>query len=200
MTTNLLTTGNVDFDNCFEKGSGNQLLYIYAQDGADIGQKYYNVSEGSAYGTTGMLASSGKDVGNLLCKAGTRDDGSVVLTCGSYTLMSTTWIGYWKKLVGGDYIGSLSRTPYWLVNGSKVSLSELYIYTTATRTGTYVYLSNSEHRTSIITAVNGVAFTSSSSSVDDTTKYNSIASGNPLGLSNGAKVTLKFTPAPDGFL
>lgn len=53
------------------RGGGNQLFGIYANDGQDIGQRYYSASEGSAYSNTGFLASDGGDVGYKLCKAGT---------------------------------------------------------------------------------------------------------------------------------
>jgi hypothetical protein len=71
MTTNLLNPSGTDFDNLFESGAGNQLLYIYASDGKDIGQKYLNVSYGSTNGTaTNFLASDGADVQTKLCGKG----------------------------------------------------------------------------------------------------------------------------------
>lgn len=54
-------------------GGGNQLFGIYGYDGQDIGQRYYNVSDGNAYGATGFQASDGGDVGYKLCRAGTRN-------------------------------------------------------------------------------------------------------------------------------
>ncbi len=71
MTTNLLNPSGTDFDNLFESGAGNQLLYIYASDGKDIGQKYLNVSYGSTNGTaTNFLTSDGADVQTKLCGKG----------------------------------------------------------------------------------------------------------------------------------
>lgn len=186
MTTSLLTTSNADFDNCFEQGAGNQLLYIYAQDGQDIGQRYYNVSEGSAYGATGMLASSGTDVGQLLCKAGTRDDGSVVIYTGAQGFFSG-----WSTLNSGflKAYGSISRIPYWLVGG------------TVCRATAIRYQSSSSNRTLINFSptvpyqqmlINGAQFTKNS----DTSAR---VSGNPLSISSGANITLHFAPAPDGF-
>lgn len=71
MTTNLLNPSGTDFDNLFESGSGNQLLYIYANDGKDIGQKYLNVSYGSTNGTaSNFLASDGADIQSKLCGKG----------------------------------------------------------------------------------------------------------------------------------
>lgn len=70
MTTNLQIASGADFDSLFQAGGGNQLFGIYGIDGQDVGQRYYNVSEGSAYGNTGFLASDGGDVGYKLCKVG----------------------------------------------------------------------------------------------------------------------------------
>lgn len=183
MTTSLFTTSNADFDNCFEQGAGNQLLYIYAQDGQDIGQRYYNVSEGSAYGATGMLASSGTDVGQLLCKAGARDDGSVVVTAGS----NKSSYG-WKST--STAIGSISRTPYW-INGSTRCLLTKCIYQWKVSNFTIIDFSETPPFSGI--TVNGVAFT-----------YNRSdgwhVKGNPLSISKGATTTLVFSPRPDGFV
>lgn len=44
MSTGLLNSSGTDFEQLFEVGGGNQLLYIYANDGTDIGQKFLNVS------------------------------------------------------------------------------------------------------------------------------------------------------------
>lgn len=70
MTTGLQISNGTDFDSLFQTGSGTQLLYTYANNGADIGQRYLPASSGSAYGNTGFYNPSGTDVGNLLCKAG----------------------------------------------------------------------------------------------------------------------------------
>lgn len=86
MATGLTTSGGADFDSCFQTGSGNQLLYIYTNSGADIGQRYLNVSEGSAYGTTNFYASDGVDIGNKLCKIGS-----------NYTTITITPVTSWNE-------------------------------------------------------------------------------------------------------
>ena len=53
------------------RGGGNQLLGIYALDGQDIGQKFLNVSEGSAISAnTGFQVADGSDVRLKLCGKG----------------------------------------------------------------------------------------------------------------------------------
>ncbi len=184
MTTNLLTTGGVDFDNCFEAGSGTQLLYIYTPDGTDIGKKYYPASAGSKYGTTGMLAPSGTDVGNLLCKKGTRDDGSVIMTVGT----DGQYYGY--KL---GYYGAVNRRPYWNLSGGKVYLEAL-IY--RRRAGKHTLLYVSSNLTAEVTiSVNGVAF---NILIQGDGNYGLVLS-DPLGLNSGGTKTLYFSPAPAGF-
>lgn len=68
MSTGLLSISGADFEQLFETGGGNQLLYIYANDGQDIGQKFLNVSDGSAISAnTGFQVSDGSDVRTKLC-------------------------------------------------------------------------------------------------------------------------------------
>lgn len=71
MTTNLFNPSGTDFDNLFERGAGNQLLYIYGVDGQDIGQRYLNISYGSQCGVnTGFVAPDGTELRYKLCGKG----------------------------------------------------------------------------------------------------------------------------------
>ena len=101
MATGIIASSGQDFDNIFERGGGNQLFGIYANDGQDIGQRYYNVSDGNAYGATGFQASDGGDVGYKLCKAGTRN--IFTMNVGRYG-GGAAYYGYSQRLG----IGSLS--------------------------------------------------------------------------------------------
>lgn len=92
MTTNLQIASGADFDSLFQAGGGNQLFGIYGIDGQDVGQRYYNVSEGSAYGNTGFLASDGGDVGYKLCRAGSYH--VFTMTVGRKALSGNLYYGY----------------------------------------------------------------------------------------------------------
>ena len=73
MTTGLISTSGQDFEELFEAGSGNQLLYIYADDGQDIGQKFLPASQGEPGDATGFFNDTNTDVGPLLCAKGSNN-------------------------------------------------------------------------------------------------------------------------------
>lgn len=108
MTTNLQIASGADFDSLFQAGGGNQLFGIYGIDGQDVGQRYYNVSEGSAYGNTGFLASDGGDVGYKLCRAG------------SYHVFNLT-VGYLARGQNGYYEGQGGALSPNVLNGYRIA-------------------------------------------------------------------------------
>lgn len=191
MTAGLLTTGGVDFDSCFQTGSGTQLLYIYASNGADIGQRYLPVSSGSAYGTTGFKNPSGTDVGNLLCKAGTNYHVTMTVGYKAKSGLHKAQYGYSK-----DNYGSLSRIPYW----GSYFLETVYYITSGT---TRVYIEAADAGSNPIgttLVVNGISFTCTSTDSDNI-YYLFCVSGDVFGLSskNGSKLNLTFSPAPTAY-
>ena len=108
MTTNLQIASGADFDSLFQAGGGNQLFGIYGIDGQDVGQRYYNVSEGSAYGNTAFLASDGGDIGYKLCKAG------------SYHVFNLT-VGFIVSRQYGYYEGQGGALSPNVLNGYRIA-------------------------------------------------------------------------------
>ena len=61
MTTSLITKFGIDFDNMYARGNGTRDVYIYADDGTDIGRRYIAGNSGIL---SGWKDSAGVDVGN----------------------------------------------------------------------------------------------------------------------------------------
>ena len=214
MTTGLQISNGTDFDSLFQTGSGTQLLYTYANNGADIGQRYLPASSGSAYGNTGFYNPSGTDVGNLLCKAGTNYH--VTMTVGHYTVNShyTTGSGeniqyhyYSYDVYGfGDYVfylGSISKRPSW---GNVSNCIRLLYIDNDGGTGTGAYSTSIQLNTKNVATAASITVTNVTAGVSATLTPNSTkkvygTSGDPLKLRTyyGCTIKLSFSPAPIGY-
>ena len=98
---------------CSSRGGGNQLFGIYSTDGQDIGQRYYNISEGSPYGNTGFLASDGGDIGYKLCKAGTYH--VFTMTVGMFVASGVLQYGYYEGNCGALSPNVLNGYKIWYI-------------------------------------------------------------------------------------
>ena len=91
MSSGLLSAQGTDFDDLFQSSGGDQLLYIYANDGQDVGQKYLNVNAGQAISSdTAFYCADGVDVRYKLCAKGTGQIGLFKPNCNS-------WNGYYNS-------------------------------------------------------------------------------------------------------
>lgn len=210
MTTGLTTSGGVDFDSCFQTGSGNQLLYIYTNSGVDIGQKYLNVSNGSAYGSTGFYASDGKDIGSKLCKIGSNGISATVKYSKEQSSYTT---GSGESAIEHYYyysqyaLQNISKTPYW--EESLHVLKALNVNNNSgTGTGSWKttlsvgWQSNNYVSISSIIVTNHTNNTTATLSSNATKHKSFTCSGDPLGIKalSGNSIQLSFSPAPTGYL
>lgn len=121
MTTGLLNLSGMDFDSCFQSGTGTQLFYIYTNSGQDVGQRYLPASAGTAYGTINYRNSSGTDIGNLLCKIGTNDPhaGSYLVDFKYYSLGDFSFSTITLSQSGGSSVitGTSEDSGIYLMSG-----------------------------------------------------------------------------------
>lgn len=87
---NLFTKYGMDFANVFKAGSGKQYLYIYGDDGQDIGVKYL---PGTSPFATGFSISDGRDVRSVLLSDGSTW-GTVRRTPGGWDASENTGRGF----------------------------------------------------------------------------------------------------------
>ncbi len=116
----------------------------------------------------------------LLCKKGTRDDGSVIASFGAANY--------------GTVTAALSRKPYWHIGAKKIYLSSVYAWLKLTNNAVFEF--DPAAYGVPFSAVNGVRVTEIE---EDDGSYYGAASRTSLGIAANTSVKLYFTPAPAGF-
>ena len=142
MTIGFYNANGKDFDELFEQGGGNRLLYYYTSSGQDIGTRYSPASHGQPGASTGMYYdSNGSDIGPLLCALGKkRFEGSVNFSNRSgLKLISTREESY---QTGGDADNTEYRTigTYSINHGYSAETP-----TVGSITNGYVYIGDTQY-------------------------------------------------------
>ena len=137
---NLFTKYGMDFANVFKTGSGKQYLYIYGDDGQDIGIKY---EAGTSPFDTGFSISDGRDVKSVLLSDNASKFATIMRTPGGWENQGDYPDGGFDAVMGSwhqNYLAvvdntskftTLGSTDYWSNRVAKGTMARKFYRITA---------------------------------------------------------------------
>jgi len=144
MTIGFYNANGKDFDELFEQGGGNRLLYYYTSSGQDIGTRYSPASHGQPGASTGMYYdSNGSDIGPLLCALGKkRFEGSVNFSnrSGLKTISSRTETTYHHSGDTTEWTETTTYNTYNLYHGYSAETP-----TVGSLTNGFIYIGDTQY-------------------------------------------------------